>query len=100
VTAPELAAQRRIQRALESFGAEVRRRREELGMTQDDASRRAGISQSHWSKIERGRHDLSVGQALRVQYALGAESLEGLFGSQPSRRVLALNGAADAGTPA
>lgn len=53
-----------------------------------EASARAGISQSHWSKIERGLHDLSVGQALRIQFALGAESLEGMLGRQPSALVL------------
>jgi transcriptional regulator with XRE-family HTH domain len=59
-----------------------------LHLTQRQAAKLAGISQSHWSKIERGLHDLSVGQALKVQFALGAESLEGMLGSQPSARIL------------
>lgn len=78
----------RIARALVGFGEDVRRRREQLNLTQMEASARAGISQSHWSKIERGLHDLSVGQALRIQFALGAESLEGMLGRQPSALVL------------
>jgi transcriptional regulator with XRE-family HTH domain len=72
---------------LEAFGADVRRRRVELSLNQREASALAGISQSHWSKIERGLHDLSIGQALRIQFALSAESLEGMLGRQPSALV-------------
>ena len=84
----QTVAQRRIERALDRFGREVRLRREKLDLTQKAAAKLAGISQSNWSKIERGKHDLSVGQALRVQFALQAESLEGMLGRQPSRLVL------------
>jgi transcriptional regulator with XRE-family HTH domain len=84
----ELLAERRIPRALAAFGGDVRRRRCELGLTQRAAAEFAGISQSHWSKIERGLHDLSIGQALRIQFALGAESIEGMLGRQPSALVL------------
>jgi transcriptional regulator with XRE-family HTH domain len=84
----DIQAEKRIKQALKQFGLDVFRRREELDMTQDEAARRAGISQSHWSKIERGLHDLSIGQALRVQFALQAESLEGMLGEQPSASIL------------
>lgn len=84
----QVVARRHIQRALERFGRGVRLRREKLNLTQAAAAELAGISQSHWSKIERGKHDLSVGQALRVQFALRAESLEGMLGRQPSALVL------------
>lgn len=84
----KLITERRIRGALAEFGADVRRRRFELDLTQRQAAARAGISQSHWSKIERGLHDLSVGQALRIQFALGAESIEGMLGRQPSALVL------------
>ena len=87
-SAREIEAKQRIQAALRRFGTDVRRRREELDMTQGEASAAAGISQSHWSKIERGRHDLSIGQALRIQFALKAESLESMLGDQPSSLVL------------
>ncbi len=83
---------RRIREALARFGRDVRCRREQLDITQEEAANRAGISQSHWSKVERGLHDLSVGQALRIQFALQAESLEGMLGSQPSALVLGGNG--------
>ena len=85
----EIEAKRGIVEALARFGEDVRQRREQLDMTQYEAARRAGISQSHWSKVERGLHDLSVGQALRIQFALQAESLEGMLGSQPSALVFA-----------
>lgn len=77
----------RLAQTLKAFGADVERRRCELDLTQREAAARAGISQSHWSKIERGLHDPSIGQALRVQFALGAESLEGMLGTQPSARI-------------
>lgn len=80
---------KRLQAALARFGSDVQQRRLKLDLTQLEAAARAGISQSHWSKIERGLHDLSIGQALRVQFALGAESLEGMLGHQPSALVLA-----------
>lgn len=86
--AANMVARRHIGRALERFGRDVRLRREKLNLTQAAAAKLAGISQSHWSKIERGKHDLSVGHALRVQFALQAESLEGMLGQQPSSLVL------------
>jgi transcriptional regulator with XRE-family HTH domain len=87
------ATTNRLQHALARFGEDVRCRREKLDLTQREAANRAGISQSNWSKIERGLHDPSVGQALRIQFALGAESLEGMLGDQPSALVLVANGA-------
>lgn len=80
----DIQAEKRIKQALKQFGRDVSRRREELDMTQGEASRRAGISQSHWSKIERGLHDLSIGQALRVQFALQAESLRACLENSPA----------------
>lgn len=88
-TGREIGAKQRIERTLARFGQDVRRRRAKLNLTQQEAAKRAGISQSHWSKIERGLHDLSIGQALRIQFALNAESLEGMLGHQPSALVLA-----------
>lgn len=85
---PTNKATMRLQQALARFGKDVLQRREKLDLTQREAAIRAGISQSNWSKIERGLHDPSVGQALRIQFALGAESLEGMLGNQPSALVL------------
>jgi transcriptional regulator with XRE-family HTH domain len=89
---PNIAVTKRLQRALTRFGEDVQRRRAKLDLTQKEAAHLAGISQSNWSKIERGLHDPSVGQALRIQFALGAESLEGMLGDQPSALVLASDG--------
>jgi transcriptional regulator with XRE-family HTH domain len=86
---------RRIQAALRAYGADVRRRRLQLDMTQSQAARRAGISQSHWSKVERALHEPSIGQMLRIQYALGADSLETFLGQQPSARWLNVDPATD-----
>jgi transcriptional regulator with XRE-family HTH domain len=85
----KLDTKRRITSTLARFGEDVRYRRRKLNLTQKEAAGRAGISQSHWSKIERGLHDPSIGQALRIQFALQAESLEGMLGHQPSALVLA-----------
>jgi transcriptional regulator with XRE-family HTH domain len=57
-------------------------------MTQRQAAERAGITQSHWSKIERGEIEPSIAQMLRVHFALEGESLESYFGDHPSIRAL------------
>jgi predicted transcriptional regulator len=59
--------------------------RKRLGMSQEVAAARAGISQSNWSKVERGAVDPSLGLVLRIQRALNAASVESFFGSFPSK---------------
>ncbi len=81
-------SQKRIDRAIRAYGENVRKRREELDLTQDAAALRAGISQSHWSKIERGDVEPSIAQMLRIHVALQTESLETLFGQHPSSRLV------------
>lgn len=83
------ASAARIARAVRVYAENVRVRRLKLDLTQAAAAARAGISQSHWSKIERGEVEPSIAQMLRVQVALEGESLESFFGSQPSFRLVA-----------
>jgi SOS-response transcriptional repressor LexA len=57
---------------MNNFGDRVRLRRDQLGMSQDDLGRAAGISQSTVAQIERGRnqgtkHILNLGKALKVR---------------------------------
>ena len=75
-----------IQRALNEYGARLKERREQSDMTQDDLAARSGVSQSHISKIERGQHEPALGQMLKLQAALEAETLEGFFGPTPAAR--------------
>jgi transcriptional regulator with XRE-family HTH domain len=50
-------------------------------MPQDQAASRAGIDRSTWNKIERRRQsDIKLETLMRIQYALGVDTLEGLFG--------------------
>jgi len=76
-------SQGRIDKAVARYASEVKRRREQSNLTQTQAARQAGISQSHWSKIERGKIRPSIEQILRIHAALDAESLESYFGAHP-----------------
>jgi predicted transcriptional regulator len=82
-----LVNEARLQRTLATFAERVRTSRVELGLSQQAAAARAGINQSHWSKVERGVVDPSLGQVLRIQIALSAPSVEGLFGAFPTAQV-------------
>lgn len=44
----------------ERFGDAVRRRREELGLTQEDLANKAEIHRTHLSDIERGSRNVSL----------------------------------------
>jgi transcriptional regulator with XRE-family HTH domain len=79
----------RLIETLAAFGARVRASREALGLSQELAAKRAGISQSHWSKVERGAVDPSIGQVLRIQMALNAPSVESFFGNFPTAQISA-----------
>lgn len=75
--------------ALAAFGAMVRRRRRSMGLSQTTVSRLAGVDQPCWSRIEAGRYpSLTLAQALRIQRALQAPSLEELFGPSATASLL------------
>ncbi|MDH6138086.1 MULTISPECIES: helix-turn-helix domain-containing protein [Kitasatospora] len=63
-----------------AFGAELRRVREELGMTQDQVAERTGYSSGHISSLETGRKSPTLRLARKVDRAFGTGSkFENLF---------------------
>ena len=53
------------------FGTAVKRRREELGLTQEDLAERAGLHRTYLSDIERGTRNPSLVNIDRLAGALG-----------------------------
>jgi transcriptional regulator with XRE-family HTH domain len=62
-------------------------------MQRSDAAARAGISAGQWSRLERGQCDPSLTSMLRIQAALGLDSIETLLGRTPSRALARLENA-------
>jgi transcriptional regulator with XRE-family HTH domain len=58
--------------------------REKLGMTQPQASERAGISQATWSRIETGQKTPTAGEVLGLSWALGLP-FDMVLGASPIR---------------
>ena len=54
----------------ERFGDAVRKRREELGLTQEDLAGRAGIHRTYLSDVERGSRNISLANIERLAAAL------------------------------
>jgi len=52
------------------FGAAVRRRRERLGLSQEDFADKAGIHRTYVSSIELGKVQVSIGIAFKLAEAL------------------------------
>ncbi|MBN2910802.1 helix-turn-helix transcriptional regulator [Polycladomyces sp. WAk] len=48
----------------------MRKRRMALGLTQAEVAKRAGLTRSHYSKIERGKRDLNIDQIMNISKAL------------------------------
>ncbi|MCP2341353.1 helix-turn-helix domain-containing protein [Actinomadura rupiterrae] len=63
-----------------AFGGNVRRRREEAGLTLEQLSTRSAVSRAMLSKVERGEKSPTIGIASRIAHALGA-SLSDLVGA-------------------
>jgi len=57
----------------------MRRRREELGLTQAEAAARAGMKRQNWAHIERGRHEPNLSQMKAIANALETEPTLELF---------------------
>jgi transcriptional regulator with XRE-family HTH domain len=55
-----------------AFGGNVRRRREEAGLTLEQLSTRSSVSRAMLSKVERGEKSPTIGVASRIAHALGA----------------------------
>lgn len=62
-----------------AFGRNVRRRREETGLTLEQLSARSSVSKAMLSKVERGEKSPTIGIASRIAHALDA-SLSDLIG--------------------
>ncbi|MEV4251798.1 XRE family transcriptional regulator [Spirillospora sp. NPDC049652] len=63
-----------------AFGGNVRRRREEAGLTLEQLSTRSSVSRAMLSKVERGEKSPTIGIASRIAHALNA-SLSDLIGA-------------------
>lgn len=64
------------------FGAEVRRRRESIGMTLDVLAVRAGLTPNYVGGVEMGKRDPSLSTVLALAIGLGIRAAE-LFSSNP-----------------
>ncbi|MEV6213313.1 XRE family transcriptional regulator [Nocardia sp. NPDC051833] len=62
-----------------AFGANVRRRREDAGLTLEQLSTQSSVSRAMLSKVERGEKSPTIGVASRIAHALDA-SLSDLIG--------------------
>lgn len=72
-----------ISPAAAEFGARVRRRRQELGKSQEQL---AADSDLHWSflgQVERGRRNLTLHNILKVALALGVDPGDLVRGLKP-----------------
>jgi transcriptional regulator with XRE-family HTH domain len=74
-----------------SFGARVRHRRHQAGLTLETFAERSGVSRAALSKIERGERNPGLAVAVRIADALGA-SLSELLGQQEVPEVQVLRG--------
>jgi len=67
----------------EAFGSTVRRRRQSLGLSQEELADRAGLHRTYVSLIERGLRGATVETVMRLARALGTSGsrlLEGVDG--------------------
>ncbi len=55
-----------------SLAHAIKARRAEVGLTQEEASRAAGMSTEHWQRIERGVANPTLGTLYAAADALGA----------------------------
>lgn len=57
----------------------MRHLRNAANMPQQDAARLAGLDRTSWGRIEAGKLDVRLDTLLRIQFALGVDTLEALF---------------------
>ncbi|PXX54792.1 XRE family transcriptional regulator [Nocardia tenerifensis] len=72
-----------------AFGGNVRRRREEAGLTLEQLSTQSSVSRAMLSKVERGEKSPTIGVASRIAHALGA-SLSELIGGPAAASSVAV----------
>lgn len=67
---------------LVAFGAAVRARRKEMGLSQEALADLAGVDRSHMGKIERGERNVTLLNVLRIARALDTSSTNLLNAAQ------------------
>jgi transcriptional regulator with XRE-family HTH domain len=60
----------------EKFGAEVRSRRQRLGISQEDLAEASGLHRTYIGSVERGERNLSLENILRIADALKCDAAE------------------------
>lgn len=58
------------------FGTNLRRQRQELGMTQEQLATAAKLSRSYISEVECGRQNIALERAARLADALGCQLID------------------------
>jgi len=64
----------------EKFGANVRTRRQKLGLTQEDLAEASGLHRTYIGSVERGERNISLENIICVAQALGCTAAELLDG--------------------
>jgi transcriptional regulator with XRE-family HTH domain len=73
---------RRVDRALQRFGANVRQARLDRGWTQEDLADKTGLATVQVSRIERGKREIRLTTLIRLLDGLGVPAdklLDGLL---------------------
>jgi len=76
----ESTIENRIEAAAQAFGALVRRRREECGISQTALARIVGVSRGFIIDLERGKATTQLGPALVIAQAVGVPAATLLVG--------------------
>jgi transcriptional regulator with XRE-family HTH domain len=69
--------------ARQTFGRNMRSRRKELGLSQEELGDRAGLEQSYISNVEAGTRNVSIDNIARIARALRLD-IEILFNTRSS----------------
>jgi transcriptional regulator with XRE-family HTH domain len=74
------ASEEVLKTARRLLGNRIRELRKAERLSQEEASRQAGITARNWSRIERGELNLRLDSLLGIQAALRVETVDALFG--------------------
>ena len=72
-----------------ALGAEIRRRRTNLAISQEELAARSGLHRTYVGAVERGERNLTVRNLVRISSALGCRTSDLLRGAEelpPARR--------------
>ena len=72
---------------LREFGQVIRRRRNELGLSQEELAHKAGMNRTYIGDIERGARNVALTNLVRLSAALNTTPSELLRGMQASMDV-------------